>query len=208
MRFSILPVLFLVGCSSSSTAPSGGTDAGSGGTGGATSGTGGSTSQSGGAGGAGTGGKTSTGGTTGQKDGGSGGTTSGNPDGSAGAGGTTGNPDSGTPDSGATPDAAPPVTHTLKIEDYLSWCSVGVNGGASSTAATTTLTFPEGTVVNLHGDKATGTFVFGYWRGTSGDTSASHDTQVDTTVTMDGDKTIQACCPFANDPTTPCPDPT
>src|SRR5690242_7316783 len=43
---------------------------------------------------------------------------------------------------------------TLKLEDYLSWCSVAVNNGAAGTTALQTLQFPAGTVVNLGGDKA------------------------------------------------------
>jgi len=109
-------------------------------------------------------------------------------------------------DFAVSPDAA--GMSTLKINDYLNWCSVAVNGGAASTADPVTLTFPTGTVVNLVGDKASPTFVWGYWRGTAGDTSATHDTAKTTTVTLSGNKTVQACCPFASAPTTPCPDPT
>lgn len=97
---------------------------------------------------------------------------------------------------------------TLKLENYLSWCTVTVNGGAGSTTGTQTLTFATGAVVNLGGDKANSTFVWGYWRGTAGDTTAAHDTAMTTTVTMSGNKTVQACCPFASSPSTPCPDPT
>jgi hypothetical protein len=97
------------------------------------------------------------------------------------------------------------ATHTLTLNDYLSWCSVTVNSGTASTTATQTLTFPAGTVVNLGGDKASSTFVWGYWVGTTGDTSATHDKAMTTTVKMDQDRTVQACCPFATAPSTPCP---
>ena len=109
-------------------------------------------------------------------------------------------------DLATSPDAA--GMSTLKINDYLNWCTVAVNGGTSSTADPVTLMFPTGTVVNLVGDKASATFVWGYWRGTVGDTTAAHDTAKTTTVTMSGNKTVQACCPFASAPTMPCPDPT
>lgn len=99
------------------------------------------------------------------------------------------------------------TTVTLTLENYLAWCSVSVDGGAASTAASRVLQFPKDTVVALSGDKANATFVFGYWVGTAGDTGPSHDTAMMTTVTMDADKTVQACCPFASSPNTPCPAP-
>ena len=114
------------------------------------------------------------------------------------------------PDCGGTTTSttiATGSTATLTLEDYLSWCSVSVNGGAASRAASQTLTFPMNSVVSLRADKANSTFVFGYWVGTAGDTGPSHDTAMATTVTMDGNKTVQACCPFASSPNTPCPPP-
>src|SRR5690348_9286675 len=84
-------------------------------------------------------------------------------------------PDHGLPNDFSTPpDSAGMVT--LKLENYLNWCSVTVNGGAASTTALQTLSFPAGSVVNLHGDQASATFVWGYWRGTANDTGATHDT--------------------------------
>jgi ABC-type Fe3+-hydroxamate transport system substrate-binding protein len=97
---------------------------------------------------------------------------------------------------------------TLKLESYLSWCSVSVNGGAASTDATQTLTVASGTMVPLSATPASSVFVWGYWVGTDGDTGASHDTAQAATVTMDKSKVVQACCPFASDPSTPCPAPT
>ena len=97
---------------------------------------------------------------------------------------------------------------TLKLESYLSWCSVSVNGGAASTDATQTLTVASGTMVPLSATPASSVFVWGYWVGTDGHTGASHDTAQAATVTMDKSKVVQACCPFASDPSTPCPAPT
>ncbi len=107
-------------------------------------------------------------------------------------------------DAPPAPDAATAGTVTLTVEDYLRWCSVTVEGGAATTVASTTMTFPMGTVVDLTAMKASATFVFGYWAGTDGDTTSAHDTNMDTTVTMTGNKTVQACCPFASAPTVPC----
>jgi hypothetical protein len=96
----------------------------------------------------------------------------------------------------------------LKLEDYLSWCSVSVNGAAASMDATQTLTVSQGAMVPLSASASSSGFVWGYWVGTDGDTSPSHDTGQEATVTMDKSKVVQACCPFASSPTTPCPAPT
>jgi hypothetical protein len=98
---------------------------------------------------------------------------------------------------------------TLKLENYLSCCSVAVNGGVANSTATQNLSFPVGTTVNLMGDKLNATFEWGYWVGTAGDTGASHDTAMGTTVVMSANKTVQACCPFSSGAQAhqPCPAP-
>jgi hypothetical protein len=125
-----------------------------------------------------------------------------------------GQADTGSPVDAATADASDSGDAatdgggvTLTVQNYLSWCTVAVNGGGSSTAATQTLTVQPGTVVNVSGDLSSPTFVWGYWVGTAGDTAAAHDTAKMTTVTVNANKTIQACCPFAAAPNTPCPPP-
>ena len=128
------------------------------------------------------------------------------------AGVDTGTPaDTGTPvDTGAPVDTGTPDSSALvklTVQNYLAWCSVSVQGGAATTDAVQTLNVSAGTVVNLSGDKASGTFVWGYWVGTAGDTGTAHDTKKVTTVTVTKDTIVQACCPFANDPTTACPAP-
>src|SRR5258706_10276437 len=110
--------------------------------------------------------------------------------------------------SAATGPADQGASATLKLEDYLSWCSVGVNGGATSTTPLQTLSFPVGTLVHLNGDPASSTFVLGYWVGTAGGTRPSHDTNKSTTVTMNQNIVVPACCPLATAPGTPCPAPT
>jgi hypothetical protein len=114
----------------------------------------------------------------------------------------------GAADTGAPSDGGGGAAVTLKLENYLSWCSVAVNGGAPSSTEVQTLSFAPGTVVNLTANPASASFVFAYWVGTAGDTTATHDTQKATTVTMTGNKVVQACCPFASAPNTPCPAPT
>ena len=71
-------------------------------------------------------------------------------------------------DADAAPDTGSTPTFTLKIENYLSWCSVSINDGASNTTATQTMTVAPGTVVKVNGDLANSTFVWGYWYGTDG----------------------------------------
>jgi hypothetical protein len=93
---------------------------------------------------------------------------------------------------------------TLKLENYISWCALTVNNNAVPIMDVQTLQFAPNTVVNLSGDKKNATFVWGYWVGTTGDVGPSHDTMMMTTVKMDSDKTVQACCPFANMPNVPC----
>ncbi len=115
--------------------------------------------------------------------------------------------DAGPADAGNTADATS-GTVTLTVQNYLSWCSVGIDGGSANTTAVQTLDVAPGTVVNLMGDKASDTFVWGYWVNTTGDTGSSHDTMMSTTVTVDADMVVQACCPFASAPDTPCPPPT
>ena len=135
-----------------------------------------------------------------QQDTGSGGTDTGS---SGTDTGTAGDSSSDTPSEGGGGFA-------LKIEDYLNWCNVAVNGGAVSTADPQNFgPFPAGTKVNLVGDTASSaSFVWGYWRGTDGDTSGTHDTSKTTTVTITKDTVVQACCPLVSSPTTPCPNPT
>lgn len=81
---------------------------------------------------------------------------------------------------------------TLAIDDILAWCDVSVNGGAPTNTPPASL-FEKGRVIPLHGDTANALiFVWGFWTGTDG---GATDTNMDTTVTMSADKSIQVCCP-------------
>jgi hypothetical protein len=93
---------------------------------------------------------------------------------------------------------------TLTLKNYLAWCSVSVNGGQADTLDHM-LMFQKGAMVNLTGDKASNVFVWGYWAGNG--VANGKDTGMAITVNMDADHVVQACCPFANDPNTPCPAP-
>jgi len=84
---------------------------------------------------------------------------------------------------------------TLSISNYLDWCTISVDGATSATTIPDT-SYREGTVVTLAGAPASATFVWGYWTGTDGDTTPSHDTSMTTSVTMSSDRSVLACCPI------------
>jgi hypothetical protein len=85
---------------------------------------------------------------------------------------------------------------TLTIDNYLAWCSVSVDGGATTPNPPPTQ-FPPGTVVPLFGEPVSATFIWGYWRFTDAD-AGGHDTNQNATVTMGSDRTVFVCCPFTN----------
>jgi hypothetical protein len=133
------------------------------------------------------------------------GSTGGDSTGSTGAGSTTG---SGTTSgsSGSTGGSSGGATYTLSVDNYLVWCSVEADGVPlvfSRSNEVTSVDFPAGSVVTLSGDALSG-FVWGYWTGTDGDTGA-FDRNMVTTVTMDGDKSVLACCPFPPPASQTCP---
>ncbi|HVV52039.1 MAG TPA: hypothetical protein VHO06_20390, partial [Polyangia bacterium] len=113
--------------------------------------------------------------------------------GTGGAAGATGTTDAG---------ADGPPMYKLSVANYLDWCDVTENGTTYVESAPPDMTFAPGTVVHLNA-VANRIFVWGFWTGTDGDTSAAHDTSMTTTVTMTSDKTIEACCP--EPPSTTCP---
>lgn len=78
----------------------------------------------------------------------------------------------------------------------------GQQNGPSSVSFTAT--YPADTVVSLDAAAASATFVWGYWTGTDGASTGGNDVNMSTTVTMDADKSVLACCPFASSPNTPC----
>jgi hypothetical protein len=116
--------------------------------------------------------------------------------------------DSAANDTGTTDATDAPSGPVLTIKDYLSWCNVTVNGGTPGAAAVQNLPFDAGTQVTLHADTADNTmFVWGYWTGTSPTDAGGHDPNMDQMVTVNGNMTVQACCPLIGAPNTPCPPP-
>jgi hypothetical protein len=90
----------------------------------------------------------------------------------------------------------------LTIGDYQNWCTVTVDGdgGYRPMAA-----FVLGSVVQLSASPQPG-YVWGYWTGTDGD-SGHGDTNQATTVTMNANKQVVACCPEAPPAAQTCPSP-
>ena len=90
------------------------------------------------------------------------------------------------------PDAGPDggVQFVLNISNYEVWCAILENGVSYSTATQ----FPAGTVVTLSATPLTG-YVWGYWTGTDAD-DGGIDTDMATTVTMDSERNVLACCPL------------
>ena len=100
--------------------------------------------------------------------------------GSSGTSNGTGGPDGGT------------GCCVLSIDDYLNWCSITENGAPYVVSES----FDAGTVVNLSAAPNQG-FVWGYWTGTDG-AAGGQDMKMTTTVTMNGNKNVLACCPSAS----------
>jgi hypothetical protein len=189
--FAVLSLSIGAACSSNNNTPSPGT--------GGSVGAGGST---------GTGGTIGTGGTTG-----TGGGTTGN-GGASGAGGTTGTTGTGGAAGGSSSvggqsgsvDASVdgPLLYTLTVQNYLDWCDVTENGTVYPASVPPAMSFPPNTVVNLNA-VPNYIFVWGYWTGTDGDKTSTHDMNMTTTVTMTSNKTILACCPDPPPAAPTCP---
>jgi hypothetical protein len=105
-------------------------------------------------------------------------------------------------------DASPP---TLTVKNYLSWCSVSVNGGATSTAAMQSVPATTAADVPLVATAASNSFILGDWHHTDGDTSGAGDpgtvvgamTSAKVMVSGTASKCVWICCPFTNG--TGCP---
>ena len=106
-------------------------------------------------------------------------------------GGISGTATGGTSGIAGTAGIGGPVKYTLTVQNYLNWCDVTENGTKYAASVPPAMSFAPGTVVNLNAIPNF-IFVWGYWTGTDGDTSATHDMNMTTTVTMTSDKTILA----------------
>jgi hypothetical protein len=98
-------------------------------------------------------------------------------------------------------------TQQLTVKNYLSWCSVTVNGGAASSSATQTVSVSPGNVT-LTASPNSG-FMLGLWHHTASDTgsgdpgSVSGSTSTATTTVGNAAACVWVCCPFTDG--TGCP---
>ena len=125
-------------------------------------------------------------------------------------------PGYGAPTANAAPSGGGP---TLTVMNFLNWCSVAVNGGAPSTAATVTASVTPGSVVTIVATPASSSFEIGAdpWFGVDQDDGgAATGTDVGSgtsetstaTVTFTGAGTTQCvsvCCQEPGNAPTPCP---
>jgi len=147
------------------------------------------------------------------------------------SGGSSGSSSGGAEDTGAPPaDGSAEATTTaeggggnvtLTVKNYLLWCSVTINGGTASTAATVTASVAPGSMATIVAKPASAAFAIGTnpWFGvTQNDGGAAPGTDVGTgatetttaTVVVTGNQCVSVCCGDApngtNCPTTnPCP---
>ncbi len=90
----------------------------------------------------------------------------------------------------------------LTVKDYLSWCSVTVNGGAASSSAAQTVSVSPGNVT-LTASPNSG-FMLGLWHHTSGDTGSgepgtvSGSTSTATVAVGNAATCVWVCCPFTD----------
>jgi hypothetical protein len=148
---------------------------------------------------------------------------SGGPDGSSGTDGSSG-ADTGAPpvDGAAEASAADGGTSdggsvTLTVMNFLSWCSVTINGGTASTGASVTASVPVGSTATLVATPApNSTFQIGPepWFGVTqndggaaaGTDNGSGATETSTAmVVVTGNQCVSVCCQEPNNSPTPCP---
>ena len=106
------------------------------------------------------------------------------------------------------PDApldGPPGTQPLTVKNYLAWCSVSVNGGSASIAASQQVFVTPG-AIPLSATARTGFILDAHmWHHTDGDTGSgeagsANGSASDATVTVvsTSGNCVWVCCPFTN----------
>jgi hypothetical protein len=110
----------------------------------------------------------------------------------------------------AMPDVPPGPSLTVK--NYLSWCSVGINGGAMSTNASQTISATAGSEATMVAAPAAGFELSNnMWHHSDGDTGSgdggtvSGNTSTALRLIQNGANCVWVCCPFVNPPGTGCP---
>jgi hypothetical protein len=80
----------------------------------------------------------------------------------------------------------------LTISNDVAWCSVTIDGGAPDSSGTIMASIFPGITAQLHAEPLPG-FDWGFWNGTD---DGNGYTQMDTTVTMTSDRSVEVCCPI------------
>lgn len=122
------------------------------------------------------------------------------------------------PTTPATGAGAAAATTQLTVMNFLSWCSVSINGGAASTEATVSGTVNQGSMATIVVTPASADFQIGAepWFGTdennggaaAGTDNGSGVTETSTaTVTIGANATqcVSVCCQLPGNAPTPCP---
>ena len=114
-------------------------------------------------------------------------------------------PDTKLIDAAVTKMDGPPGTSPLTVKNVLSWCSVSVNGGAASTAASQIVNVQPG-MITLTASPVAGFILDAHmWHHTDGDTAGTGEAGSVTGMTSTAKATVTAaakcvwvCCPFTN----------
>jgi hypothetical protein len=105
---------------------------------------------------------------------------------------------------------------TLTVMNFLSWCSVTVNGGTASTAGSMTTSVAAGSTATIVATPASSSFEIGAdpWFGVTqnaggaapGTDNGSGTSETSTaTVVVAGDQCVSVCCQEPGNSPTPCP---
>lgn len=119
-------------------------------------------------------------------------------------------------DAPSTPDAGTSGEVTLTVLNFLSWCSVKINGGAASTAATVTASVASGSTATIVVTPASPSFTIGAdpWFGVTqnggaaapGTDNGSGATETSTaTVVVAGNQCVSVCCELPDNGPPACP---
>lgn len=107
-------------------------------------------------------------------------------------------------------------TVTLTVLNFLNWCSVTINGGTASTAASVTADVAAGSTATIVVTPASSSFQIGAdpWFGVTedaGGAAAGTDTGTGATetstatVVVSGTQCVSVCCQLPGNAPTPCP---
>jgi uncharacterized membrane protein YgcG len=119
-------------------------------------------------------------------------------------------------DAASAPDEGTSSEVTLTVLNFLNWCSVTINGGAASTAATVTASVAQGSTATIVVTPASSAFTIGAdpWFGVTqnggaaapGTDQGTGATETSTaTVVVAGNQCVSVCCELPNNGPPACP---